>query len=250
MRIRKTTNFDQFILIQENRPVDWNRVEAMSEEMKKRNLTDGYPVIVNSKEAGKKKFGECDGTKYPVIDGQHRYLASHLSDTAMHFIVNDDFTIDHIPAAAAFQKSWQLGDYLHHYCERGASEYKAFAGYMDRNGFSPATTLVVLCGDRNRHTSASFKSGNLKIVKTWSDAIKFADCVNEMHQYLPFAKHSRFVEAFLEVFNTDNYTHSKLMGKLDYMSGKFRRCADRNSYLEEFEKLYNYNSHDKIYFKN
>ena len=68
MRIRKTTNFDQFILIGENRPVDWNRVEAMSEEMKKRNLTDGYPVIVNSKEAGKKKFGECDGTKYPVID--------------------------------------------------------------------------------------------------------------------------------------------------------------------------------------
>ena len=246
----KTMTFDQFTLVEENRPIDWNRVESMSEGMKIKNLTRIYPVAVNSKEHGKNVFGECDGTQFPVIDGQHRYLACHMSDTEMNFVIDDEITVDDIPAAAIFQKSWKLPDYLNFYCKRGKSEYRAFAGYIDRTGFSPATSLVILCGDRTRHTTAKFKAGDLNIALPWSEANKFAECINKMGKYLPFARHSRFVEAFREVFDTEDYSHSRLMSKLDYLSSQFRRCPDKKSYLEEFEKLYNYNQQEKTYFIN
>ena len=247
--VRKTKNYDQFVLIAENRPIDWNKVEEMSKVMKTRNLTHAYPIVVNSKSIGSGRFGECDGTQFPVIDGQHRYLAGHLADVEIHFLVDDNITLDDIPIAASFQRGWKLEDYLHHYCERGKSEYKALAGYSRKNGFTPATTLVILCGDRSKSVTSQFRNGNLKIDTRWEEANKFAECISEIGVFLPFAKHARFVEAFLNVFSNEDYDHTRMMSKLEYLSSSFRKCPDTSSYIEQFERVYNYNQSSKIYFR-
>ena len=57
MKAQETSNYDLFELIDSNRPISWTKVERMRERIKHKNLTSGYNIIVNSKEAGKKRYG-------------------------------------------------------------------------------------------------------------------------------------------------------------------------------------------------
>ena len=37
-----------------------------------------------------------------------------------------------------------------------------------------------------------------------------------------------------------------MMTKVEYLSGKMKRCADTKMHLEQLEEIYNYNSRDKV----
>ena len=147
MRILQTSNYDMFELIKSNRPINPTKIDKMRERIKNKNLTSGYNIIVNSKEAGKERYG-TDGTKYPIVDGQHRYISCQLEGQKFFYQINDDITLDDIPTAASLQHSWKITDYLHHYTTIGVKEYKQFVGYMNRYGFPPSAALIILCGDR------------------------------------------------------------------------------------------------------
>ena len=89
MRIIQTSNYDMFELIESNRPINPTKIDRMRERIKNKNLTSGYNIIVNSKEAGKKRYG-TDGTKYPIVDGQHRFISCKLEGQKFYYQVNDD----------------------------------------------------------------------------------------------------------------------------------------------------------------
>ena len=158
MRIYTTKNYNSFELITENRPVDYRKVERMRKQIAKKNLTSSYIINVNSKEASASRYG-MDGTKFAIVDGQHRFISCKLENKKIYYLVNDDLTLDDIPKAASLQNSWKVTDYLHHYAERGFDEYRAFNGYMTRNQFPPSATMMILCGSRGTFISSSLKSG-------------------------------------------------------------------------------------------
>jgi len=118
MRIYETSNYNMFELIESNRPISWTKIDKMREKIKEKNLTSGYNIIVNSKEVGKERYG-TDGKKYPIVDGQHRYISCKLEGQKFFYQVNDDITLDDIPTAASLQHSWKITDYLHHYTTIG-----------------------------------------------------------------------------------------------------------------------------------
>ena len=245
MRIYETSNYDQFELIKENRPIDWAKIGRMRKAIKTKSLMESYQIIVNSKEAGKERYN-TEGKKYPIIDGQHRFISCKLEGKKVYYQVNDNINLDDIPIAANLQDSWKLQDFLHHYATAGISEYKAFNGYMHKNGFPASTTLTILCGNRGRYVSSKLKAGELEITRNWTFANNFAAAVDEMGEYISFSKHARFLEAFVEVFSHDDYDHKRMMTKLEFMSGRMRRCSDMKQHLDQLEKVYNYKSRDKI----
>ena len=245
MRIYETSNYDQFELIKENRPIDWSKIGRMRKAIKTKSLMESYQIIVNSKEAGKERYN-TEGKKYPIIDGQHRFISCKLEGKKVYYQVNDNINLDDIPIAANLQDSWKLQDFLHHYATAGISEYKAFNGYMHKNGFPASTTLTILCGNRGRYVSSKLKAGELEITRNWTFANNFAAAVDEMGEYISFSKHARFLEAFVEVFSHDDYDHKRMMTKLEFMSGRMRRCSDMKQHLDQLEKVYNYKSRDKI----
>jgi hypothetical protein len=245
MKILETSNYDMFELIESNRPIRWNKIEKMRERIRHKNLTSGYNIIVNSKEAGKKRYG-TDGKKYPIVDGQHRYISCKLEGQKFFYQVNDDIELDDIPTAASLQHSWILIDYLHHYSTVGIHAYKQFVGYMNKNEFPPSTTLIILCGERGRHVTNNLKSGNLKITRDWNFSNAFAMAVDDLGDYINFNKHARFLEAFLIVFSNKEYSHKRMIAKMEYLSSKMQRCTDARAHLEQLEYIYNYHSKDKI----
>ena len=245
MRIYETSKYDMFELIESNRPISWTKIDKMRERIKHKNLTSGYNIIVNSKEAGKERYG-TNGEKYPIVDGQHRYISCKLEGEKFFYQINDDITLDDIPTAASLQHSWKITDYLHHYTTIGMHEYKMFVGYMNRYGFPPSAALIVLCGDRGSSTLHNLKRGELKVKRSWALANNFGDATDSLGKYVTFNKQARFVEAFFVAFANSDYSHDRMLAKLEYLSNKMLRCSDMRAHLEQIEYIYNYNSKDKV----
>jgi len=247
MRVYETKNYNLFELITENRPVDYRKVERMRKQIAKKNLTSSYIINVNSKEASASRYG-MDGTKFAIVDGQHRFTSCKLENKKIYYLVNDELTLDDIPKAASMQNSWKITDYLHHYAERGFEEYRAFNGYMTRNQFPPSATMMILCGSRGTFISSSLKNGELQCTTSWKVANDFAEAIDEMSHHIKFARNARFIEAFWTMFKHKKYKHSKMMAKMEYMSTQVKKCADRESFLEVLSYVYNYNSRTKVRF--
>ena len=245
MRIYETSNYNMFELIESNRPISWTKIDKMREKIKEKNLTSGYNIIVNSKEAGKERYN-TDGTKFPIVDGQHRYISCKLEGQKFFYQVNDDITLDDIPMAASLQHSWKITDYLHHYTTIGVREYQQFVGYMNRYGFPPSAALIILCGDRGSAKLHDLKRGELKVTRSWALANNFGDATDSLGKYITFNKQARFVEAFFVAFVNSEYSHDRMLAKLEYLSNKMLRCSDMRAHLEQIEYIYNYNSKDKV----
>ncbi len=247
MRIIQTSNYGMFELIKSNRPISPVKIDKMRERIKSKNLTSGYCIIVNSKEAGKERYG-TDGTKYPIVDGQHRYISCRDEGQKFYYQVNDDITLDDIPAAASLQHSWKITDYLHHYTTIGVKEYQQFVGYMKRYEFPPSAALIILCGERGSAKLHELKRGELKITRSWALANNFGDATDSLRDKynISFNKQARFVEAFFVAFTHSEYKHERMMAKLDYLSNKMVRCSDMRTHLEQIEYIYNYKSKDKV----
>jgi len=245
MRIIQTSNYGMFELIKSNRPISPVKIDKMRERIKSKNLTSGYCIIVNSKEAGKERYG-TDGTKYPIVDGQHRFISCRDEGQKFYYQVNDDITLDDIPAAASLQHSWKITDYLHHFTTIGVHTYKQFVGYMSTYEFPPSAALIILCGDRSSATLHDLKRGELKITRSWALANNFGDATDSLGKYITFNKQARFVEAFFVAFANSEYSHERMLAKLEYLSNKMLRCSDMRAHLEQIEYIYNYNSKDKV----
>ena len=252
MEIIKTNNYDNFELINtenghniSNRPINWNRVSHLREELKSKNLTSAFMIKVNSKKASKKRYN-ASGKKYCIVDGQHRFLACKLEELPFHYLVNDTLHLKDVPKAASVSKGWSLRDFLHTYVSEGKNDYIAFEGYMRTNNFAPSLTLVILCGSRSRHSTKSFINGELQITRDWEFSNAFANAISDFGDYINFNRHARFAEALLIAFQNDKYDHQRMMTKVEYLSGKMKRCADTKMHLEQLEEIYNYNSRDKV----
>lgn len=247
MRVYQTTNYSIFELISENRPINYRKIDRMRKEIRRKNLTSSYIINVNSKEASVERYG-MDGSKFAIVDGQHRFISCMKEKKKVYYLINDDLNLEDIPKAASLQNSWKITDYLHHYAQRGFSEYKAFNGYMSRNQFPPSVTLMILCGNRSGYSSTALKNGELKCTTSWKLANKFGDAVGDLSEHIKFARNARFLEAFWTMFKHREYNHSKMMAKMEYMSTQVKRCADRESFLEVLSYVYNYNTRTKVRF--
>ena len=239
--VKSTINFNDFSLIKSNRPVDWGKITKLRSEIKRKNLTREYPVNVNSKSASKRRYS-LDGSRMGVVDGQHRYISCKLEKIPMYYQVVDTLTLDDIPRAASVQSSWKLKDYIHHYATQGKQSYMLFRSYMERNNFAPSSTLTILCGDRRGHVVTKLKAGELSITRHWAIANAFADAITELGEYIPFNKQARFLEAYMTCFINPEFSHSKMITKLEYLSSKVKRVPDTWSHLEQLESIYNYNT--------
>ena len=255
MRVYQTSKYNEFGLIESNRPINYKKIDKMRESIKQKNLSRAYPIVVNSKSASKKRYG-LDGNTFAIIDGQHRFTSLSLEGQKIFYNINDEIDLRDIPKAAALQDSWKLTDYIHSYAviRNGMSDngnqrqYRALKGYMEGNKFPPSSTLVILCGSRDGHVLNQVRTGELQIIRDWKESNEIANNIDDMSRYIPFARNARFIEAYVEAYDNPEFDHNHMMNKLDYLGSKFRRCASSSDFLEQIEFIYNYKSRNPVKF--
>ena len=119
---------------------------------------------------------------------------------------------------------------------------------MESNKFPPSSTLVILCGSRDGYVLNQVRSGELEIIRDWKESNEIASNIEDMSKYIAFARNARFIEAYVQAYDTPGFEHNHMMTKLDYLGSKFRRCASTSDFLEQIEFIYNYKSRNPIQF--
>lgn len=242
-RVYQTLKYNEFGLIKSNRPINPKKVDKMRASINLKNLSRAYPIVVNSKEVSKRRYG-LDGNTFAIIDGQHRFTSLSLEGQKIFYNINDEIDLRDIPKAAALQDSWKLTDYIHSYAvsDEDLYSYKALKGYMESNNFPPSSTLVILCGSRDKYVLNQVRNGELEIVRDWKESNEIASNIEDMSKYIAFARNARFIEAYVQAYDTTGFKHNHMMTKLDYLGNKFRRCASTSDFLEQIDFIYNYKS--------
>lgn len=108
-KIEKTSNYELFDVIGENRPIDMTHVKHLAKSISKQNLLDSNPILVNE--------------NLEVIDGQHRLKAAELLGVPIYYIINRSLTLDSMAMLNDIQKKWDYPTYISHYAARGFPDY-------------------------------------------------------------------------------------------------------------------------------
>jgi len=242
-RIRKTKDYGMFVFIDKNRQVLPTRSgKLMNSITEIGNHTDLIPIVVHPKD---KKYSsrEYPEGKYPVMEGQGRFVSLKLLGEWVYFVIDEQkkLKIEHLPMLQTSEQ-WKYDDYMNYYCQAGFKEYAIYAGYKKRSGWSHNCVMILLSGN-NKGTMAAFKAGTFKISRHLQSANKTIEHINEFGRYIKHYKNRSFVTAMLKIMDTvDEYDKDRMMQKIDYLSERLVRCPDTDTYISLLEKLYNFKS--------
>jgi hypothetical protein len=129
LSVLTTTDYDQFILMDDNRNVNELHVQRLVSSFKDKHLI--CPIIVNE--------------KMEVIDGQHRLQASIRSELPVHYIVVKGYGLNEVQVLNSNQKNWTKYDFLESYCAQNKKHYldfKEFMGYFPDFGIQVSERIL------------------------------------------------------------------------------------------------------------
>jgi hypothetical protein len=243
----RTKKYDQFDLMDENRPVVPGHVEAMKESFSKYGFLIDCPIHAIRGEDG----------RYKITDGQHRFLAAKALGIPFYFSLrhNPD-GVDDIQIMHRYQKPWKVEDYLHHYVKRKVAPYLALQTFCKKYQLPVSNALSIM--SRNSVGSLkggglvrnNFKSGTFTFSK---DDVAFAeetmDKVNELRflhdRFRPFSKEKAFIAALYRVVTHPHYDHAYMKEKLSLSAARLNRCGSLEDYVQILTEIYNWKRRDE-----
>lgn len=228
--VYKTKNLGIFKIDLRNRPVNEKRAAAIATQiLNGNNLLSKYPISVNE--------------RLEIIDGQHRDRAAEIAqlenpDIELYFTIDADMTIDKAVSALHHTKNWNNADEINRWARIGNEDYIALQKFWKEHDWMTITHVIRLCSSRN-YKPETFKNGLYK-----ADRMLFAQIVAQMAQdfqpYLEAWKSITFIGALMQLASDPNYSHRRMMDKMQYQSGKLRPQTTVDFYLENFTEIYNY----------
>jgi hypothetical protein len=222
-----TTDYDQFHLIPDNRPIFRTHVQDLIMSYRESPaLIRLKPVLVD---------GDLG-----VVDGQHRLEACKALGIPMPYQVVPGLTIDTAQLMNALQRPWRLIDFIHSYAGSGRPEYQQIERYID--DYAPIGPSVVLnyaggTNVRNRHsTKQRARMGKLELLpgKEAEDRLSKLSSLP-----VTFWHYDAFAMAFLRVLKTvEKYDHKRMVEGLK--NAEIKRQATMLDNLRELERAYNF----------
>jgi hypothetical protein len=198
IKIYKTTNYDQFVLLPENRPVKGN---VVGNSILKKNLLLDNPILVTP-------FME-------VLDGQHRLAFARKNQIPIYYKISQVTTREHI-ALLQNANPWRLVN--HQKFHKNNPDYAFVEEMVEKYKFS--MYFVIGCCDPSNGSSERFKNGDF-VVKGEKDLLtaKFA----EMHELIQICKfllktcdqnklfiNNKFNRALWTFIHREDYDHKRL----------------------------------------
>lgn len=236
-KLRKTTDYEKFNHIKNNRPVNLRRtnVRKLKRSMRKHGWLPSQPMKI-------RKNG--DG-KYYIDDGQHRLAIAEEFGLTVYYVV-DNANID----LAEFQgtsSTWSLEDYLHKYVSEGIDDYIYLEHFYNRYDI-PLSVCVSLLEGVSYFYGDKFKDGSFEI-KDKQTANDIAKAVLKIRELQDRARGRRFIESLILCSKVDGFDLSTFVSKCESHTDKLQNCGDVEAYLSVIEETYNFKSRDKIPLK-
>ena len=237
LKIYVTKNYDQFILLEENRPVTGNLV---MNSINKKNLLIDNPILVS--------------WKMEVLDGQNRLEAAKLKQLPIYYrfaqaTLREDISL------LQNQKPWAIKDYAHFY--RNEATYRFINELVEKHDLP--LHFIIWCCDPAKDAFHKFKNGEMEIK---SDSKHLTEKFHEFSEVMQVVKvlsttcgkkeHKithKFKRAMWNFMATKNYNHKRLLHACNTYPDNVIELLNINSEAIIFhgikERLFNYNKKGK-----
>ena len=227
--IKKTKDYDKFSFIKGNRAIKKNHLSKLRRSIRKKNLLQYNPIIVNE--------------NLEVIDGQHRLESAKALDEPIHYIVAKGLGFEDVVMMNTNVKDWGITDYLDSYCDLGYEEYIKTKKFAKRWGLSISNAIAILSmkGVVTRAGYKQFKEGNFEI----HDLEHSKEFAKRLRDVAPYAtrntwKDRDFIRALSKAYE-EGVEHDRLVEQIQLHPQPLHRRANVTEYLRQFEDVYNRN---------
>lgn len=232
MAIRKTKNYEMFVVHEFNRDLRRATLSAIEKSMLREGFRKSDAIHVC-------KHGK---NKFKILRGHHRFAVAKKLGLEIYFIV--DIEIDISQDEKIFNPRWSITEHVKAYVNQGRKHYIALWDFSQRNEMPISTSAFLLSGYANKVGAVTerLRAGTFEID---DKCLAFANQVTAIvrkccEQGMAFAKTRAFITAIAALCRTDEFDSVHFLRRVE-VDG--RRIANRNSrddFLEEIESLYNY----------
>ena len=227
---------DNVHFIMGNRDVNRSSVNKLKESMEKWGVLTAITVTKYRK-------------RYFIVDGQHRFTAAKELGFIMPAIVVPKESLNVIIDLNTIQKNWSLQDYANFFSTNDdkelAGQYTTLKEILETTGLNYTALIRIF----SKKGLPAFKRGELEL-DDMEFGWKFIGHLAEMEEYVPFAKHARFIDAYVKIVRNENYSHKRMMRKLklNHKRGTYNMDARNkpNSFGKLMENIYNMNQSQNL----
>jgi hypothetical protein len=226
--IQVTKDYKLFGRNPENRPIDAAKHRKLLESMKLYGFLKCFPVVA-ARDASRNLF---------VKDGQHRLMFAETLGLPVYWVEEDvDFDVAVVNCAA---KGWALKDYAKKHAANGLRPYAEGLEFSEQHGLPIGTAFALLAGQTGfSNIHDDFIGGKFKVKdRSWADAV--AGLYGPMVLMAPAIKNARFIEACMMVCRVPDFDARRMVGGAERCREKLVPYANKESYLDMLESLYNF----------
>jgi hypothetical protein len=215
-----------------NRPINKSLVKKLETSMEKYGILSALTVY----DAGK---------TYQVVDGQHRWTAATNLGLTMPAIVTSDLSaMQAVMEMNTIGKNWSMTDYVDFYSVHDDSEIrKAYTILKDKKKIHPEYNYGSIHRIYGKPIGATCLSRGIVRIESIGMGDAIIRQIEELVEYIPLAKTTRFIQAYSYIARHENYNHARMMRKLEAI-GKDSHllvCASNPSdYGRMLTKVYNF----------
>ncbi len=223
-----TTDYKQFHLISDNRPIFLTHVQDLITSYRENpSLIRLKPILVDE--------------NLGVVDGQHRLEACKALEVPIPYQVVPGLTIDTAQLMNALQRPWRLIDFIHSYAGAGRPAYQQIERYL--NDYAPLGPSSILAyatkgGTGGKHSvKQKARLGKLELLPTaWTE-----DRLGKLSSLpVDFWPYDSFANAFLRVLKTvPGYDHERMISGVK--ATELKRQPTMLDSLRDLERSYNWN---------
>lgn len=219
----KTTNYDLFSFMPNNRKIVKGLLNRIIESINKMGYLESRPIIINE--------------LFVIIDGQHRFMACKILGLPIFYAIEN---VDINEAMILLNKNqliWRLQDYVNSWAENGIECYIELNKYENEFHFGTSNNLIIFNGNSNNNAE-KIRSG--KPIKVSPQRYEIASYILKCKESIPFYKTKTFVNAVQILFKKVDYDmRYKVLDKIQTV----KQQTNVSDYLTIFENILNKGKH-------
>jgi hypothetical protein len=241
--ILKTTDYSIFKKHESNRDLNPSNLKRIMQSVKSQNLLQFRPILVDK--------------EMKVIDGQHRLQVAKDLGIEIYYHINKSSDHEDIVFLNAYQKQWEMKDFINYYISLGNKQYRAFEEYAKSKSLNVTEILRFMSGnEKDKTMRQKVKTGNLDFFNDTNIAkanIKIAeydsimDIIKKYSVRSPrFIKTYKFKTGLFNFLSRDDIDIKTFLNKLTLKMEAIKECATHYSYYSMFMDIYNYKRNNPI----
>lgn len=237
-KIKTSTDYDSFIILDENRDVVKSHLLKLIKSISEKNFLHLFPIIINNKKE--------------VIEGQHRLFASKELGVPIYYIVDNNIQSFDIAMVNSNRKAWKADDYIKFYAKRGNKSYISLSKF--RKEF-PKITIGSALKLFDKHAYNYFMSGGGfstilkqgKIDATFTGlAFKIADTCKKLDKHIEYAFEGTFMLNIKNVCNSSDQGSDHCLDKIFKKKNILPKISDpMNSKLPLLKEIVGLNAEQR-----